>query len=244
MNNTYDKNKWEASGMKNLFIWNFFLDGHEVPGWIISEKNIRNEIGNVSIHEYYWHNKTSNDEAIKIDIFEYPSWKVAQENLLEMLKNHMAPQLPEVNAEKKHPGDIAYAGTGKTLQHMLFVRANMLVILNSIGNKDIPVNEVADIIDEQFYSQPKPVEKVIGPLIEKFSVTDRKKSVTNNEAINLEIAATEPLNKPIWFKFFADQGEFFRENDQIFFIPAQKEMKRISVFVITENGISAEKIIE
>jgi len=245
MENQYDINKWKETGTKNLFIWKFFLSGKEIPGWKITDKSGVYQIDKGILTEYYWQNYNSGDEAIKIDVYEFASWNEAQKNLLRNLHEHMAERLPKWNNEVYRLGDVSYSGLSKIEQHLLFVRANMLLILNSIGKKDISVREIARILDDQFYSRQTSSDTSFSPVISRFFTDDKPSDIILEKGVAaLNIVATDPLNRAIWYKFSSDYGEFFRQGDQIFFEEAIGRISKISVQVTNEDGNSSEKMID
>jgi hypothetical protein len=231
--------------MKDLFIWKFFLAGNEVPGWSLTESNTTEENKNKITREYYWQSNQGEDEAVKIDVIECPSRQEAQKTLLNMLENHMAMSLPEFSfGNNTRLGDAAYAGSGKLQIHVLFIRANMVVVINSIGEKDIAVPQIAVTLDEIFYQKPKPSEKAGLPVITEFAKTKQVINVKDRKATGISIEAADPSGRPVWFKFFIGDGEIFRENDHIFYTAGDNKENRLSVFVTNDRGeVSVQSII-
>jgi hypothetical protein len=244
MNNHYDITKWAENATKNFFVWQFFLADNVIPGWKITEKNGAHKIDNGVLIEYYLINGSAKDEAIKIDVYEFSSWNEAAQNLLKILQDHhMAEKLPETNTERNDLGDVAYKGFGQTDQHILFIRANMLIILNSIGSRDISVRSVTPILDAHLFKRQHSSEKKLAPEILKFSINDKKSLIIEKRQVGIDVAAADPLQRPVWYKFFADNGEFFRNEGEIFFLPEQ-EKNHLTVFAINENDQSSEKTID
>jgi len=243
MNTQYNIEKWAAETTvgKNLFIWKFFLKGKEMPGWELSESYVREDSKNVVVKEYYWGNKENTDQSIKMDVFETSSWKDAQRLLLTLLENHMAINLTEARDRKIELGDVAYTGLGEIVQHILFARANMVVIVNSIGKKDISVDTIAKKLDELFYTIPGPSETGLLPPINLFSVTLDKLYL--NQKAGLKIEASDLLGSSAWFKFYSENGEVLKEDGNLFFIPSSRGENQLSVFAIGENGLLDRKTI-
>ncbi len=239
MENYYNIKKWEEASTKNLFVWKFFLGGNEVPEWKLTEVRTTEGFKEGIAKEYYWENKEQKEEAIKIDIIECYSWQKAEEMLMNIVNNHMAPRLAETKI-----GDTSYTGFGDVLQHIIFVRANMVVVLKSIGKKDISVKEFSAILDELFYSKPIASEKGVLPAIASFSIADRHVNITEKNAFKLEVTATDPLERPLWYKFFADNGEFLSTEGEIYFIPADGLKGMISVYATNENRFITTKTID
>ena len=243
MNNQYDIKKWEQAGTGNLFIWKFFLAGKEMSSWKLTESFDRDKFRNGTVKEYYLENNENKDEAVKIDIIECASGSDARETLLFMLQNHMGPMLPAASEKNIRFGDAAYTGLADIEQHILFIRANMLVVLNSIGNKDIPVTEIAGRLDEIFYKKPQPTEKGISPFIASFSLAEQISILRDRKAQVINIKVIDLLERPVWFKFFIEKGEIFSENDQLFFT-GDTTGNKLSVFATSENGFVSEKTID
>jgi hypothetical protein len=243
MADRYDINKWKDNSTKNLFIWQYFMGGHELAGWQLKEVRPW-EVNTDKVVQYYWENSSDKDEKIKIDIIECPSWLIAQQQLLELLRRHMHVHLPEAGKKEIRVGDAAYAGEGAEPQHLLFVRANIVVVLNSIGRKKVPVAKTALQLDNLFYD--KPLLKVTGvsPVIESFFIDKEDNRINNQNAAQVIIKATDPLRRPLWYKLLISKGELLVEDSRVHMLFVPGESAQITLYASNENGDTAEKTID
>lgn len=241
MNNYYDIRKWEEQSSKGLFIWKFFFAGRELPGFKLKEVITAGASPRFPIKEYYWQNDKTEGESIKIDVLEYSSAEEARLGLLNELHNHMAHALPELSTRGIRLGDVAYTGMSEVLQHILFIRANLLIVMNSIGNKNIPVVETAQRLDEWIAGKPRTIEKGVVPVIHSFSMDDQGSYIKDKRSNLLRVEAADPLERPLWFKFFAESGELFSQEGQVFYNPVPGKTSAITVYAINENGMAASQ---
>lgn len=242
MPDRYDINKWRENGMKNLFIWQYFMGGHELAGWQLKE--IRPwEVSAEKVVQYYWENSAVKDEKIKIDIIECRSWFHAQQQLLASLRQHMQVYLPEAGKKGFRVGDAAYAGDGEEPQHMLFVRANIVAVLNSIGRKKVPVAKTALQLDNLFYDKPLLQVTGVTPVIENFSIDKQEKKIDDQDVVQVIIKASEPLRRPLWYKLLASRGEILMEDDKVYVLFVPGEPVQLTLYVSNENGDTAERTI-
>ena len=234
----YDIRKWaeQAEVGKHLLIWKFFMAGKEIPEWTLIKalpEEIQKDKRTIT---YMWQKgKGKGEELIRVDIIESVSWRRTHEILLEQLTgDYQAFQLPEAASRKIELGDVAYTGFGETIQSTIFARANMIVRIHSVGKQNVSVVDIAKQVDNLFISKPKPSEKGVIPEIELFS--PEKTTTKRGEKVALNIRARDPLDRPLWYKFMAEQGEFFVEDERICFLSGTPGQPKISLFVINENA--------
>jgi hypothetical protein len=239
----YDTNKWKESSTKNLFIWQYFMGGHELAGWQLKEVRPW-EVKTEKVVQYYWENTTDKEEKIKIDIIECQSWVHAQQQLLELLRQHMQIYLPEASKKEIRVGDAAYTGDGQEPQHLLFVRANVIAVLNSIGRKKVPVAKAALQLDNLFYDKPLLQITGVSPVIESFFLDRQDRKINEQDAVQVVIKATDPLRRPLWYKLMATQGEMLVQDNRLHLLPVPGEPAQLTLYTSNENGDTAEKIID
>jgi len=237
MDKQYDITKWPAS--KNLFAYQFFLTDHDIPGWHVREKVVFEEMRTGQQTNYYLENKATKDEVIKVDAFEFTSWKEAHENMLHQLHEHMAPSLPELQGRNGNLGDVAYTGFGETVQHLLLVKANLLFIINSIGKRNVSVSEVARALDRTLTFSPGPEENLFRDMV-KFEVTVTRSASNAPGSFELSIVNQQQLT---WFKFFAEAGEFNRMADKIYYT-SDTNYNRISIIGTSDLGFNSMKVLD
>jgi len=208
------------------------MAGKEIPEWALI-KAIPEEIQkDKRTITYMWQR---GEELIRVDIIESVSWLRTHEILLEQLTgDYQSPQLPDAASRKIELGDVAYIGFGDIVQSAVFARANMIIRIHSVGKQNISVVDIAKQIDELFIAKPRLSEKGVVPEIELFS--PERTTIKRGERTALNIRARDPLDRPLWYKFIAEQGEFFVENEKVWFLSEAQGQPKISLFVTNENG--------
>jgi hypothetical protein len=233
----YDIQKWaeKAIAGKRLFIIGFFMSGKEIPGWnlikVIPEQIYKKR----RTIAYLWQRAECKiEELIRIDIVESGSWQQSHEALLELLEGYQAPRLPEATSKKIELGDVAYTGFGEIIQSVVFVRANMIIRIHSVGKQNVSVIDIGKQLDNLLITKPLLSEKGVIPKIEMF-LSD-KPTVRVNEVVTLNMKAEDPLGRPLWYKLMVDQGEFFIKDEKVYFLSERPWQIKISLFVINETN--------
>lgn len=238
----YDLQKWagQTETGKHIFIWKFFMRGREIPGWKLIKIIPDHVYKDRRTLTYMWQKVDSKtEELIRIDIIESHSWRKSHEALLELLGGYQAPQLPEASSRKIEVGDVAYAGFGEIMQSVVFTRANMIIRIHSVGKQNVSVVDIAKQMDNLFVTKPKLSEKGVIPEIELFS--SERTATKRDESVALNIKARDPLDRQLWYKFIAEQGEFFVEDEKVWFLPEKIGQPQLSLFAVNENGFVSGK---
>jgi hypothetical protein len=243
MGNEYDIEKWKANSRKDIFLWQYYMSGYELPGWRLKETRPWENIPNETVVQYYWESNSNKDELLKIDIIECRSWIQALDKLLELLRQHMHIRLPEAREKIIPVGDAAYTGDGAEPQHLLFARANVVAIINSIGKKVVPVAKAALQLDSILYEIPRLSESGVLPGIESFDAGYTEKKEEN--LVQLRVKATDPLRRRLWYKFISNGREIIKaDDDNIYVLSSPGETNQVSVYVFNENGNTVGKTID
>lgn len=223
---------------RRLLLLNFFLAGKEFPGWQL-HKTIAGRMATPGrFNTYIWQKADSKEEELmKIEIAEVSSWRDAHETLLATLEGYELPWFEEAESTYAELGDIAFVRFGSIIPAAIFVRANLMARLHSVGRKDVSVLEPARLMDELFVSEPTAPEHKISPQIEAFST--EQTTVQTNEALQLDIQAADPLGRALWHKLTTDQGELWLQEDAPYFKSAVPGQREIKLYSFNENGGAA-----
>jgi hypothetical protein len=73
----------------------------------------------------------------------------AQEGLVDQLQSAMAPGLPRCAERGIEVGDVSFCGLADPVDTILFTRGNVLIRVQSIGDEDVSVTDVAIEVDRQ-----------------------------------------------------------------------------------------------
>ncbi|WP_346319676.1 hypothetical protein [Chitinophaga sp. YIM B06452] len=238
MAQTYQPEKWNVS--KNLFIWQFRLSGKELPGWALAEMKANQHFRDHVVQEYYWRQQEKNS-MIKTDVIATASWKEAQEVFRGMLQEHMIMQLPTVPDKLALLGDVAYTGPIEDISNMLFLRANIIVRLNSIGRETVKVDQFAFDIDGLFTRSSEPGERKTRPGIRSFEA--EKGEARAGETIALNLRAEDPLQRPLWYRFTTDNGEISQQEERIIFTGEKAGDAKVTVQAVNAEGDTEQKSV-
>ncbi|RPD43313.1 hypothetical protein [Chitinophaga barathri] len=238
MAQTYQPGKWNVT--KNLFIWQFRLGGKELPEWTLAEMKTNQHFREYPIQEYYWQQKEKNI-MVKIDVIPTASWKEAQEVFQGMLQEHMILQLPTVPDKMALLGDVAYTGPSGEIRNLLFLRANMIVRLNSIGPERVAVGHLAFDMDNLFTRKNEPGERKTKPEIRSFEAG--RGETPAGEPVALEVRAEDPLQRPLWYRFTADNGEIAQQENSLIFTGEKSGEGKVTVQAVNMEGDVDEKSI-
>lgn len=243
MSNGYDIEKWKANSRKDIFLWQYYMSGYELPGWQLKEIRPWENMPGETVTQYYWQSNSNKEELIKIDIIECRSWIQALDKLLERLRQHMHIRLPEAREKIIPVGDAAYAGDGAEPQHILFARANVVAVINSIGRKVVPVAKMALQLDSIFFETPRLTESGVLPVIESFDASYNERKEEN--LVQLRVKATDPLRRPLWYKFISNGREIIKaDDDNVYVLSSPGLLNQVSVYVINENGNTVGRTID
>jgi hypothetical protein len=167
----YPVERWHEKAMSNInmILVNYFPPLQYLEGWRFSHMLFEQlSAGAQNTIYFFVRNTGDRDEAIRIDIIESDSIKIAEQSFLQMLTDVMAPmEFPEAES---NIGVACYKGFSDIDSSLMFLRYNIAVRIRSIGQKEIPVAEEAKKIDIDIAGEPKPNdEKLISELNINFS---------------------------------------------------------------------------
>lgn len=159
----YPVERWHEKIMNdtNIILLNYFLSPGDFGGWLFSHKLFEEPEPDVQNTAYFFkRNRDDNEEAIRIDVTEADSIKDAEQAFLFMLTDVMAPmEFPEAEGSES-PGVICYKGFSDVDSLLMFLRGNIVVRVRSIGQKEIPVLDVAKKIDANLIRVPEPKDSM------------------------------------------------------------------------------------
>jgi hypothetical protein len=174
-----------------------------------------------------------------VDVHESYVRTTTHENLVLQLAGYAVPSI--TRQADIGIGDVAFGSADGGL--VLFARANLVVLVRNATPTVFPVAEIARRFDESLVSAPVPAEGEDAPQIHRFDVSG--KSVEAGKSVPLEIEAVDPLERPLWFKFFAPTGEVFRDVEgQLAYRPAAAGPQRITGYAINSDGGAATQALQ
>ena len=163
---------------------------------------------------------------VRVDVFECASAGDAREKALWMLGEFESPLIEPTSGI----GDLAFASRGDAL--LLFVRANLVYLLRSIGPVRSETRSAARALDTAVVSTPESRRRAVSPI-----APDRAPSASPGgsapdatiEATVGAAAADDPAG-PVSRKFVAPEGEFVQRGDVIVYRGPQAGLDRLAAY--------------
>lgn len=114
-------------------------------GWAFEQRAVYGDSG----YADYFHRLDDPSARAMVRVTEYDTRSAAETGLLETLSMSMAVTLPRLDAVRNALGDVAFGGHDELDQSVVFLRANIVVDVRSIGDKPISILDLAKRTDAQ-----------------------------------------------------------------------------------------------
>ena len=234
MNKTFNIHQWANPEDKDVktFIHNYYMNGAEFPGWEMREVTDANQTGDAFIKQYVWTRNTHPSEACKIDIIESFSYEEAKNQFQRLLQNNMRP-LSEFKKVASILGNNSYVDHVEEMSYGLFLIANMVVRVHSIGTIVIACNdfikEVYRILNNTFKEHTS--EAAAKVLTNVFS------SKQGTEILTREITVLN-IQPPAWYKLLLNgPGRLNFNNRKLNYSSDETGIAHIDLYTIREDGV-------
>ncbi|MDX1615247.1 MAG: hypothetical protein R3300_13115 [Candidatus Promineifilaceae bacterium] len=230
--------EWKDSNTlaESLFIWQFFLTGDEFPGW--SAHRIRQEEPTQwprTIQSVWRPADEGKEGLLSVDIYECASRADAHELVLQLLAEFQS--IDVTRQEQGIAGDVAFAPPGNAT--LLFARGNLLTLMRNASRPLVAIPEIAGRFDDFLVGRPELEGAQVVPAIRRFQSAAKELEVGINAP--LEAEAIDPLERPVWYKFFADRGEILLEDGNLRYRPAVAGPQTLTMFAINANRGAASQ---
>jgi hypothetical protein len=233
MGGQYDVQEWAAATTRgrHVFNHNYRLLGGEFRGWELL-KVVAMKTGQVPDEKVYlWSSKGDpGRDMVRVGIVERSVWRLAQERLRDELANSMRPDIPRGTGTSAKLGDVSFVSRDPQSDvpaAISFTRGNVCVLVNSVGERNVDVSELATRLDRLLNEPPAEAK------VEKWRVRVRlpKAVVAKAEEAhvlikNLEAAA----RRGEWLKIIAPDGELTRRDNALIYVSPKGGKRRINIF--------------
>jgi hypothetical protein len=121
----------------------FDIEGWKIPGWMLQRMR-RDDLVKPRVVHSIWRDEELAHKLVAIDAFVCSSVEEAHDRLIETL-GAVESEVVERQAGKNAVGDVAFGLNGAMI---LFARANLLVLIRSLGSEIAPVEKIAQQLDK------------------------------------------------------------------------------------------------
>ncbi len=224
---------------ENLFVWRFFLSGNEIPGWQAHRIQAVEAAGWPPGIQSIWHQPPAETETLlRVDVFECASRADAHAFLIQLLGEFQSPLIGR--RTEGAIGDVAFSHPGDA--GLLFARANLVLLIQNAGRELVAVDDVARRIDSELIIRPDRREVRVVPEIRRFEVAAAQGAA--REGVLLEVEAADPLDRPLWYKFFSPSGEVLLAEGRLIYRAAASGPQEVTVYALNANGGAARQTVQ
>lgn len=236
----YNYKMWHGRNTlpENLFIWRFFLSGNEFPTWTAHKiKTSRVEQWPPSIKSIWKQPDADPDLLLRVNIFECISRDAAHNFLLQLLgefQSHL-----EIMKDETSVGDVAFTVPSRI--SVVAARANLVFHIARVDRDPKPVEEIARKFDLNLIRKEMGDVKVV-PEFTRFEV--EMKELPVDTLTPLIVEASDPIGRPLWFKFFSQLGEVCMDKKHLVYRPAESGPQEITALAINADGGMAHRTLK
>ncbi len=215
---------------ENLFVWKFTLFGDEFPGWRPYRiQSLQTPGGPRSLLSIWQPSEDKANTLFSVDTFECASRADAQELLLRTAGEFQSPLLRR--EPQSAVGDVLFTVPGNT--SALYARANLVVLLRNAGQETIPVADFARRFDQDLTRRPESETATGHPIIRRFQAANEV--VRTGTSVPLDVEASDPRNRPVYYKFFSGLGEVTEHDGRLRYQSQSAGSETITLFVVNAN---------
>jgi hypothetical protein len=214
---------------ENLFIWRFFLADGELEGWQPERIRTIETAETPTLTRSIWRGPEP-EQLLALEVYECPSRATAHEHLIILLTQFQSTGIGREQTGEL--GDIAFMTPERTVA--LFARANLAVLARNAGPTVVPVYEAAAGLDRLLVRRPRPGGAVV-PRIDAFGPR-RAREIRTGDRVPLELAATDPLQRRLWYALWSRLGEIQLDQDELTYRAGPAGTDQLSAYAINKNG--------
>jgi hypothetical protein len=227
--------EWAGGTTRGRHIFNYGhrMLGNELRGWEMLKSVVMETGRGVEEKVYLWQGKDDpGREMVRVAVAELPSWHLAQNRLRDVLNNSMRPDVPRATGRLAKLGDVTFVARDPQSDipaAVSFTRGNVCVSVNSVGERNVDVSEIAARLDRALSEPPTK------PEVEKGRVRTRAPktaAVKAGEPRVLIDNLREAASRGGWLKVIAPDGELSREGDALIYVSSQGGKKDIGTYVV------------
>jgi hypothetical protein len=224
---------------ESLTVWQFVLGGNELPGW---QPQLIQPLGAgwwpPAMQSTWRRQDTAGEALVTVDTYECASREAAHQFLVRLLGEFQSPLV--ARQEPPASGDVAFAGPGEG--GIVFATGNLVVSVQNAGSELAPVPALARQFDDYLTGRPQTVDGRGAPEITRFEPDT--KAQASGAGVPLIVDATDPLGRPVWFKFYASGGEVVLEGGQPVYRPLAGGPQQLTLYAINTAGTASSQTLQ
>lgn len=217
----YEYEAWAEPELKGglLLINKYFMNGNEFADWRVERIRYIETRGSSPFLESFWSSRKSGSAVIRLDAYQCPSQRDARDYLMELLCQF---QIPDMTRQKDAElGNVAFASP--LLDTVLFAIANLVFLVNNIGEEVVPVTDVA----AQLHGKLTSVPAVPGAPMQRFRFNVSEAFV--GDKVILEEEAPDPLERQRLHKFLSETGVMFLQEGRLVYQPIVPGLQTLNI---------------
>lgn len=225
---------WKEPDTRDVktFIHDYFMSGKEFPEWEMQDTSPVNEPGNAVIKQYVWIRKGHADRIFKIDIVASFSYEEAKIQFGEILQQNMRP-LNELKKVEPLLGSNAYVDDIEEMHYGLFLFANMVIKVHSVGHTSITCNDFIKTL-YRILTYGYKAQTVPGTT----DSSDRIFSSVQGNVISVAEHTVLNIQTPVWYKLVLEgPGAIRLQNGNLQYSSDERGTAHVHLYIIGDNTV-------
>jgi hypothetical protein len=184
---------------ENLFVWNYILSKHQLPGWEPDRIEVVEPPGWPRSIQSVW--RDPRGALALVDVFECASREGAHALVVQLIARVESPLVSW--RDDPSLGDVWFAGPCEGL--VLFARANQVFLMRAADREPVAIADAAAQLDAELIRKPEASALDDRPTIREFR--GARATARRGELIPLTLEAEDPWHEPLIYKCFSPSGE-------------------------------------
>lgn len=232
MNSGYDLQEWAAATTRGrqVFNYGYRLTAGDLRGWKLSKVVTLQEGRDVASWAYLFQSASDPEHLmVRVDVTERHSWRLAQESLHQHLLNSMRSDLPKGTRQLAQVGDVVFVGRAPQTDvqgTVSFARSNVLIVVSSVGARNVDVSEIAARLDRALYEPPTKAELAKGLV----RARPPKTAIVTARRSFILIHKLSEAARGAWLKVVVPDGELSRKGNALMYVSPESGQKRVKIF--------------
>lgn len=226
---------------ESLFVWKYVLGEKQLPGWRPERiQPLRTNRAPSGFQSLWQRTDGRGRVLLGLDIFECGSAIAAHEYLVWLLGEFQSPLIER--RDDLGIGSVSFTVPGETA--IVFARANLVAMMRNAGPELVPLAEIARRFDAFIAARPTRTGTGQPPRIDSFEA--RAGRAGTRPIALLDLIASHPRARPVWFRLFATDGNFGTRDGAVAWVPAHPGRHEITAYALDADldAVSASIVFD